>query len=102
MASFTALKAEADSCIERLRECLEGLIEGSLDESTQTDAQLQAVWRSYFALKDRQAGNLQVAVLALAKSGATFAASGTHRQAPKAPKDLLSCRFRAECPTYVL
>ena len=66
---FTDLKVEVDVCLDKLQQALDGLVEGSLDESTQTDAQIQRFWRQYFALRDRQNGNLQVAVLALAKSG---------------------------------
>ena len=66
---FTAQKQEVDCCLDKFQLALDGLVEGSLEDSTQTDAQIQRFWRQYFSLRDRQNGQLQVAVLALAKSG---------------------------------
>ena len=66
---FAAQKQEVDCCLDKFQLALDGLVEGSLEDSTQTDAQIQRFWRQYFSLRDRQNGQLQVAVLALAKSG---------------------------------
>lgn len=49
---------------------VQGLVEGSLERSTTVDAKLQTFWKSYFQLQSRQHRSLEVAVLALAKSGA--------------------------------
>ena len=67
--NFSAQKQQVDHCLDKLENALDGLVEGSLEDSTKTNAQIQRFWQQYSSLRDRQNGQLQVAVLALAKSG---------------------------------